>query len=250
MNRKQLILKQLKTKARAFGFSKKELESVAEAISNNLDLEDDASDEDVNAEIETAVDAVLPFLKVSQSAANRAIQAFRAAHPVDGNGDGHEGNDGDDGDDDPANQDPDASKKGQKKGKKAQTTANDDDTPAWAKSLLDANKALQDRLDKIEGANTADKRQSQLEKLLKDTGSFGKRTLSAFKRMQFKDDEEFEEFLEEVQSDLEELNQERANDGLSKLGSVPNTKGKKKPDEEDEVEPMTEDELDELANGF
>lgn len=248
MNRKQLILKQLKTKAKAFGFNKKELESVAESISSNLDLEDDASDEDVNAAIETAVDAVLPFLKVSQSAANRAIQAFRDAHPVDGDGDG-EGDDDDDDDDD--SQKPSASKKSQKKGKKAKTTNDDDDdTPAWAKSLIDSNKALRERLERIEGASTADKRQSQLEKLLKDTGSFGKRTMNAFKRMKFKDDEEFEEFLEEVQSDLEELNQERANDGLSKLGSVPNTKGKKKSEEDNEVEPMNEDELTELANGF
>ena len=236
MNRKQLILKQLKTKAKAFGFSKKELESVAEQISSNLTLEEDASDEDVNAAIEKAVDAVIPFLRVSQSAASRAIQAFKDAHPVEGDDD-DEG-DGEGNEPEPA---PATSKKGQKKGTKNQTT-NDDDTPAWAKKLLE-------RIDKIEGANAADKRQSRLEKLLKDTGSFGKRTLNSFKRMSFKDDEEFEEFLEEVKSDLEELNQERANDGLSKLGSVPKTGGKKTEDK-DEVEPMTEDELTELADGF
>ncbi len=237
MNRKQLILKSLKTKAKAFGFSKKELESVAESISGNLELEEDASDEDVNAAIEKAVDAVIPFLRVSQSAASRAIQAFKDAHPVDGN-------DGDE-DDDEGNEPepaPASSKKGQKKGNKNQTTTNDDDTPAWAKKLLE-------RIDRIEGATTADKRQSRLEKLLKDTGSFGKRTLKAFSRMKFENDEEFEEFLEEVQSDLDELNQERANDGLSKLGNVPKTGGKKD-EHKDEVEPMTEDELKELADGF
>lgn len=235
MNKKQLILKQLKTKAKAFGFSKKELESVADTISNNLDVAEDASDEDVNAAIESSVDAVLPFLKVSQSAANRAIQAFRDAHPVD--------EDNDD-DDEGEGEEPDTkstAKKSTKKGTKSQTTS-DDEPPAWAKKLLD-------RIDKIEGATTADKRLSQLEELVKDTGTFATRTIKAFKRMTFKTDDEFEEYLEDVKSDLEELNQERANDGLSKLGSVPNA-GSKKDEHKDEVQPMTEDELKELADGF
>jgi len=237
MNYKQLILKQLKTKAKAFGFSKKELESVADTISNNLEVAEDASEEDVNAAIESSVDAVLPFLKVSQSAANRAIQAFRDAHPVD------DDTDDADEDDDDTTTTPPAKKKSAKKGNKAQTTRDDDDTPAWAKKLFA-------RLDKIEGESTADKRLSQLEGLLKDTGTFGSRTIKAFKRMKFDTDEEFEDYLDEVKSDLEELNQERANDGLSKLGSVPNTGGKKKAEDEDKVEPMTDDELKELASGF
>lgn len=237
MNYKQLILKQLKTKAKAFGFSKKELESVADTISDNLDLKEDASEEDVNAAIESSVDAVLPFLKVSQSAANRAIQAFRDAHPVDDDNDDDEEGEGDEPDPKPSH------KKSAKKGNKAQTTSDDDDTPAWAKRLFA-------RIEKIEGESTADKRLSQLEGLLKDTGTFGSRTIKAFKRMKFDTDEEFEDYLDEVKSDLEELNQERANDGLSKLGSVPNTGGKKKVEDEEEVKPMTDDELKELANSF
>ena len=233
MNKKQLILKSLKTKAKAFGFNKKELESIADAVSDNLELAEDASDEDVNAAIETAVDAVLPFLQVSQSAASRAIQSYKDAHPV-------EGNDGNDGDDDPSPATKPV-KPSPKKGSKVQTTT-DDETPAWAQRLFD-------RLDKIEGEKTTDKRQSKLQKLLENTGSFGKRTMKAFARMKFENDEEFEEYLEEVQSDLDELNQERANDGLSKLGSVPPAKGAKT-DKEKEVELMSDDELDKLAKEF
>lgn len=233
MNKKQLILKSLKTKAKAFGFNKKELESIADAVSDNLELAEDASDEDVNAAIETAVDAVLPFLKVSQSAASRAIQAYKDAHPV-------EDNDSDDGDDENALATKPV-KSSLKKGSKEQTTT-EDETPAWAQRLFD-------RLDKIEGEKTTDKRQSKLQKLLENTGSFGKRTMKAFARMKFENDEEFEEYLEEVQSDLDELNQERANDGLSKLGSVPPAKGAKT-DKEKEVELMSDDELDKLAKEF
>lgn len=234
MDKKQLILKQLKTKAKAFGFSKKELESVAAGIADNLTLEEDASEEDVNAAIDKAVDAVLPFLKVSQSAANRAIQAYRDAHPVEGNEDGDEDEDEDDSASEPT------TKKKPKKGNKAKPV--DDEPPAWAKKLLD-------RLDKIEGDSVTDKRQSKLEKLLENTGSFRNRTLKSFKRMKFETDEEFEDFLEEVQADLDELNQERANDGLSKLGSVPPAKSTKT-GEENEVEVMSDDELEKLAKEF
>lgn len=237
MNRKQLILKQLKTKAKAFGFTKKELESVAESISDNLEVEEDASDEDVNAAIEKAVDAVLPFLKVSQSAANRAIQNYKDAHPVEDDDDDDESGE----EDDESKKTAEGSKKSKKKGNKVQTTT-EDDAPAWAKKLLE-------RIDKIEGESTAEKRLTQLEQLVKDTGTFGERTIKSFKRMSFKSDEDFEEFLDDVKSDLDALNQERANDGLSKLGSVPNA-GSKKDEHKDEVQPMTEDELKELANGF
>lgn len=232
MDKKQLILKQLKTKAKAFGFSKKELESVAAGLADNLELAEDASEEDANEAIVKAVDSVLPFLKVSQSAASRAIQAYKDAHPVEG--------DEDDVDDDDDDSSEPAPKKKPKKGSKGKPV--DDEPPAWAKKLLD-------RLDKIEGESVTDKRQSKLERLLENTGSFRNRTLKSFKRMKFETDEEFDEFLEEVQADLEELNQERANDGLSKLGSVPPAKGSKT-EKENEVELLSDDELEKLAKEF
>lgn len=40
----------LKPKVKAFGFSKKVVKSIAAEIADKLDIEDDASDEDVNAE--------------------------------------------------------------------------------------------------------------------------------------------------------------------------------------------------------
>ena len=55
----------MKTKTKALGFNRKELEGLALKIDKNLELEEDASDEDVDAAIETAVEAALPFLEVS-----------------------------------------------------------------------------------------------------------------------------------------------------------------------------------------
>ena len=74
MDRKQQVLLKLKPKVKAFGFNKKEVMGIAARIADNLTSTDDASDEDVNAEIEAAIDAVLPYLQVSQSFANRVIE--------------------------------------------------------------------------------------------------------------------------------------------------------------------------------
>ena len=83
MDRKQQVFLKLKPKVKAFGFNKKELMSVAAKIADNLTSTDDASDEDVNAEIDTAIDAVLPYLQVSQSFANRVIEENRKKNDDD-----------------------------------------------------------------------------------------------------------------------------------------------------------------------
>lgn len=74
MNKKERLLAQLKTKAASFGFSKTELESIADAIGANPELTDDATDEAVS----NAVDAVLPLLKVSQQYGSRLTNEARA----------------------------------------------------------------------------------------------------------------------------------------------------------------------------
>ena len=96
MDRKQQVFLKLKPKVKAFGFNKKELMSVAAKIADNLTSTDDASDEDVNAEIDTAIDAVLPYLQVSQSFANRVIEENRKKNDDDDETD-------DDDDDEPSN---------------------------------------------------------------------------------------------------------------------------------------------------
>ena len=63
--------------------------------------------------------------------------------------------------------------------------------------------------------------------------------------MKFENDEEFEEFYADVENDLRTYNQERADNGLSTLGSIPNTTGGKKK----ETELLTDDEIIALAQG-
>ena len=76
------VLSVLRTKAKALGLNYKELKGVAAKIADNLELDDEASEEDVNSAIEESVDDAMSFLSVSQSAAQRAIANYKAKHNI------------------------------------------------------------------------------------------------------------------------------------------------------------------------
>lgn len=234
MDRKQQVLLRLKPKVKAFGFNKKELMSVAAKIAGNLTSADDALDEDVNAEIDTAIDAVLPYLQVSQSFANRVIEEYRKKNDDD------DDETDDDTDDEPAN--PTNRQSGSNK-KNPQNKGKNDDAPEWAKGMMQTIEALSGKISALEGEKLTTSRKSKLEALLKDAGTFGTRTLKSFSKMKFENDEEFEEFYSEVEEDLKAYNQERADAGLSSLGNPPGAGSKKQ--EKNEV--LTDDEIKALA---
>ncbi|KAA3994648.1 hypothetical protein K0F82_12445 [Bacteroides ovatus] len=235
MDRKQQVLLRLKPKVKAFGFNKKELMSVAAKIADNLTSTDDASDEDVNAEIDTAIDAVLPYLQVSQSFANRVIEENRKKNDDDETDD-----DDDDESSNSTNRQPGSNKKNpQNKGK-------NDDAPEWAKGLVQTVQILNDEIAALKGEKVTTTRREKLESLLKDAGTFGTRTLKSFNKMKFENDEEFEEFYSEVEEDLKSYNQERADAGLSSLGNPPGAGSKKQ--EKNEV--LTDEEVIAIAKGL
>lgn len=235
MDRKQQVLLRLKPKVKAFGFNKKELMSVAAKIADNLTSTDDASDEDVNAEIDTAIDAVLPYLQVSQSFANRVIEENRKKNDDDETDD-----DDDDESSNSTNRQPGSNKKNpQNKGK-------NDDAPEWAKGLVQTVQILNDEIAALKGEKVTTTRRENLESLLKDAGTFGTRTLKSFNKMKFENDEEFEEFYSEVEEDLKSYNQERADAGLSSLGNPPGAGSKKQ--EKNEV--LTDEEVIAIAKGL
>ena len=248
------VLTVLKTKAKQFGFSYQELKSVAAKIAGNLELEENASDEDVNSAIENAVDDAMEYLSVSQSAAQRAIANYKAKHNVSDDDD--DDADGGEGDDDDTTNDGNG-KKGKKNRQQRQSSKSDEDTddndstPAWAKSLTDAIKSLGDKVSSLERGKVSDGRRIKLQELLKDTGKFGERKLKEFDRIAdtFKDDEEFDQYFDEASEDLDAYNQERADAGLSKLGKPgagsPHNKGGDEPEKPAE---LTDEELDALAD--
>lgn len=239
------VLEALKTSKdiKALGFSRRELKGVAAKIADKLDSEikEDATDDEIQEAVDDAIDAALPFLQVSQAVSERRVQSYKDAHPVDEEDD-------DDDDDDPANQ---KNRKNQAPKKNKKSDGEDGDETPLAKALkplMDKIDGLQSEITALKSGNTANSRKTKLEKLLKDTGKFGERTLKAFNRMSFKDEEEFEDFYDEVESDLEAENQERANRGLDKLGAPDASAGaaaKRGKKNDDEV--MSDDEVKELA---
>ena len=252
----QKILKALKTSddVKALGFDKEEIKRLASSIDKKLNLEEDASDEDVENAIEEAVENALPYLKMAQSTASRIVKKKLAKSKKD---DDDDGDDDDDDDDEGSDDDDDDDEANGKKAKKAakvtkkqsRTSKSDDDdeTKSLLKSILKKMEKQDEVIAKLKTGNAADKRRAKLEKLVKDTGTFGKRYLRQFDKMSFEDDDEFEEFLDEIKEDLEETNQERANAGLEKLGLKTAPEGKKD-GKQDVVEPYKDDELKELAD--
>ena len=227
----------LKPKVKAFGFNKKELQGIAAKIADNLTSEDDASDEDVNAEIEKSIDAVLPYLQVSQSYANRLVEDARKK------------NDDDEPDDDDDN---DSASEGNKRhpGSKSNKTnkEKEEDAPAWAKGLVESVETLRGEIATLKGEKVATSRKSKLAELLKGSGSYGNRILKSFDRMKFETDEEFDDFYSEVEEDLKAYNQERADAGLATLGNPPAAGSGKGAGKEDE--PFSDKDIEDMANSF
>lgn len=201
MNKRfKTVMSRLKPKVKAFGFNEKERESIAALIADNLTSEEDASDEDVNAEIDKAIDAVLPALKLGQSYANRVINDSKK------NGEG-ENEDGDGGEE--------TSSSEQTRRKPGRPPKKDDEEPEWFKNFREQQEA---RFAAIEGARTTETRKGKLEKLLKDSGlaeeTFGKRILKDFGRMKFENDEEFDDYFSDTEESVKSYNQELADKGL------------------------------------
>lgn len=257
--RTRKVLTILKTKAKQLGFSRSELKGIAAKIADNLDLADDASDEDEDSAIEEKVDDAMELLGYSQSAAQRAISNYKKKHNVSDDDDV----DDDEEDDDDQTQPSKKNKSGQRKGNKKSTKSKDedadddegDDTPAWAKGLISSFEKVSERVSALEKGNVSKSRKARLEEVLKDTGNFGKRRLREFDRIKdtFKNDDEFEDYLDEIAEDLENYNQERADEGLGKVGAPGASTTNKKditPSKEDDAKPLDEKEIDALVDEF
>jgi len=280
MNKKtKLVLELLKTKASSLGFNREELEGAAKTIADNLGVDDDATDEVMNAAAEKAVAVYMPILELSQKNANRIITknkeerekaeaeakrkaeeeaAKKAAEEAEAKRKAEEEA---------------AAKKAEEAARKAAEEAGfqrllDSD---WAKGLKAENENLAKQLKEQTNAykkqqeefkkqleefnafrnefNTmkADRlkatRENRLEELLKDAGVYGERIKKNYARMSFDSDEDFEEFLGGIQEDIKAFNQERADKGLDTF-SVPGTGGA---NQETKKEPMSDAEIEALA---
>ena len=233
MNRQQQVFVRLKLKAKALGFNAKELKGIAAKIADNLKSAEDASEEDVNAEIDEQIEAVLPYLTFGQSQANRLLDEWKKKHPEA------------ELDDELDDNIPDDTPKPASNKKNSKNKGNEqDEEPAWFKSFREQQEA---RFAALEGEKVSNLRKAKLEALLKDTGTFGSRTLKSFSKMSFETDDDFEEFYSDVEEDLKNYNQERADAGLATLSSPP-AAGSKGSGKQDEV--LTDKEVEDLVNTF
>ena len=228
------VLEMLKTNKdiKALGFSRKELKGIAANVADKLKLEEDATDEDVSEAISSAIDDVLPLLKLTQSAVDRQVQDYKRSIEED---------DDDDDDKEPSRRSP------SQKNPKSKKDSDDADSATLAalKELTQVVTALQGEVNTLKTGNTTNSRRAKVEKLLTDTGKFGERQLRAFSRMSFKDEEEFEEYLEDLKEDIEVENQERADRGLGKLGNIPAPDKNQNNNKEDEL--MSDEDVKKLA---
>jgi hypothetical protein len=241
------VLEVLKTRKeiKALGLSRKELKGIAAKVADKLELKDEATDEEVTEAIDDAVDAIVPYLEVVQTVADRRLQQYKDSLPGD--------DDEDDDDDDDADEEPVSKGRKSPSSKKVKGGKGDEDSLAAqiAKALsplTESINSLKGQVEDLKNGKTADSRKARLEAIVKDTGKYGERVMKSFARMSFKNDEEFEDYLDEVEADLEAENQEREDKGLEALskpaGAMPGKSVKK-----DEEEVMSDDEVKELAKG-
>lgn len=180
------IIEALKTKYKNLGFSDKAFDGVAAYLETVIKEE---------ADIETACNGVEGLLKVFQGEGD-SIRTARSA----------------------------AEKKLQEMEAKIKELTDDksvptppaggDDTPAWAKALIDANKALAERMNKMDSERTTKSRRQKLDEVIKDLPDYLRKSYNRYALDKFSDDE-FENMLTEVTGEVSE-----AVSSLSAKGAV------------------------------
>ena len=246
MTIKERIAKRLKPKVKQFGFTKKVFKSVAAKVADKLEIDENASEDDINSKVDEAIEEIMPYLAFAQSTANEQLAEWKKGQQK--NDDDEE----DDYDDDDDSDDNDSSKTSRNRSSKSNRSKNaNNGTSGQSKemrNIMAAITALTNEVSSLKAGKTADTRRSKLESLLKDTGVFGKRTLKNFSKMNFNDEDEFEEYYSEIEEDLKAYNQERADAGLSTAGNPPG--GKSGGKQESKIEEFSDADIDKIMANF
>lgn len=219
----------LKPRVASFGFTKKELQSVAAVIADNLSLDENAEEEVVDAAIDKAVNTMVPVLQLAQSQASRAIEKFKVERKQEEQ-DGQEDDENGEAAKPTARKTPPATK----------PQPPQDSTPTWAQNLICSVAKLETELGSLKNEKLTTSRKQRLETALKDTGAFGSQTLRSFNKMKFDNDEEFDEYLSDVETSVREFRKEQSNAGLKALEKHPAKGGEK-------TEELTDSEIDKIV---
>lgn len=167
---KAKILVGLKTKYKTFGFSDKAFDGVADYLSKTVTEE---------SQIETAIGGVEGILKVFQgdvdfvrnekSGLQKQLDELKSK-----------------------NEDATQQQKEEKQ---------PDDTPEWAKALINQNKTLSDRLDKFDQKSTLEQRASAIQLKAKEYGI----PESQYKRYSIPEDADLDEYFKDAKQDLSNI---------------------------------------------
>lgn len=192
---KTKVLQAMKPKVASLGFTKEEIESVVESISGTL--EEDATEEQINAQI----DAVIPFLKISQSAVTRIVNAKKTPKA------------------------PDVSKTT----KETEEGAEPEDKFEKLLKVIEAQNA---KIDSLVNKDVTASRRQTYSAMLKDLPEAIQKTkLKDFDRMSFKDQDDYDTFVQEAEADIPVIKQAIANSDLAEMDQP--FLGKKNQSEED-----------------
>lgn len=196
------VLVKLKPKVASLGFSRLELEGVAARIDGNL--KEDATEEDIDA----AIDAVLPYLELAQSSANRIINKAK-----EDSGNKPTATDESKTTEKPATKD---GNEGKESAGANPLNGNDDLQKTIENAMKAAIAPFAQRLEAIEGEKVTTSRLSKIQEIAKKAGgTYEKTLLKNFGRMTFASEDDFTSYLDEVEADVDAYVQENSNNGLS-----------------------------------
>lgn len=183
---KTKVLQTLKPKVASLGFTKEELESVVDSISETL--QEDATEEQINAQ----VDAVIPYLKISQSAVTRIVNAKKKEET-------------------PPKKAPKVSTSTETE-QGAESKQEEEEAPSWAKAMM---KEIAD----LKSEKVVKSRQDRFDELIKDLPEKQKQFVKlTFKPASYQSDESFEEDIQKIKEIIPEIQQEISNEGLGGMG--------------------------------
>jgi uncharacterized protein with von Willebrand factor type A (vWA) domain len=218
-------------KVKSLGYNTKELKGIAAKIADNLNLSDEATDEEVEAEIDERIEATIPFLQFGQSQASRTLDEWRRKHSETKEGTETE-----------AEADRETSSQKQHESNDQQDKAKDD-VPAWAKTIMQSFEKISEQVSEIKANKTTENRLNKVKELVKNAGEFGRITEKNFNKMKFDNDEDFEDYLADLETSVQAYTQQEANERLDKMSKPPKNNQE---NENGDVKPMSDDELKEI----
>lgn len=222
---KRKVLELLKPKAKALGFSRKELARVANVILDSLP--EDLEEADEESEVSRKIDEYLPLLQVSQSAATR-MAGTRTRSTRDDEPD----EDPDDEADDELDDEP----------TRTRSTRDDEfaDAPRWAKRLA---KMFE------QNSDSSIKRRAKVEALVDGMGRMGKHYLRDFDRHTFRNNEEWEEYFADLKDEIHEIVREKNDEALEGMTKPAMAVEGRRTRRKDDDELMSDEEVIKFAKG-